>query len=98
MLPDVIKTTLRTKTTCKELGVPLALEKIEGPATSLPFLGILLDSQKMEVRLPPDKLQRTKEEILNRLAKKKATKGQILSLVGLLHHATKVIYTMVEAL
>ena len=75
------------KTTCKELGVPLALEKVEGPATSLPFLGILLDSQKMEARLPPDKLQRTKDELLNWFAKKKATKRQILSLVGLLHHA-----------
>ena len=42
--------------TCEELEVPLASEKIEGPATSIPFLGIILDSSKMEACLPPDKL------------------------------------------
>ena len=66
------------KTTCKELGVPLALEKIEGSATSLPFLGILFDSQKMKARLPPDKLQPTKEELLNWLAKKSYQKANIV--------------------
>ena len=35
---DICKTNLIIITrTCKELGVPLAIEKIEGPATSLPF-------------------------------------------------------------
>ena len=29
------------KKVCHTLGVPLALEKVEGPATVLPFLGIL---------------------------------------------------------
>ena len=90
---DPCKTNLAIiKTTFKELGDPLAEEKIEGTATSLPFLGILFDSQKMKACLPPDKLQRTKEELLNWLAKIKATKRQILSLVGLLHHSTKVIH------
>jgi len=42
---------------CQLLGVPLALEKVEGPSTSLTFLGILLDTQKMEARLPPEKLE-----------------------------------------
>jgi len=29
---------------CNYLGVPLALEKVEGLATALPFLGIVLDT------------------------------------------------------
>jgi len=33
---------------CNYLGVPLASEKVEGPLTTLPFLGILLDTVKME--------------------------------------------------
>ena len=41
--------------TCEELGVPLALGKVESLATSLPFLGMILDSSMMEARLPPDK-------------------------------------------
>ena len=76
---------------CHRLGVPLALEKVEGPATSLTFLGITLDSHNMEIRLPDVKLERIRNEISAWLTKKSATKRQILSLVGLLQHATKVV-------
>ena len=44
--------------TCKELGVPLATEKLEGPSTTLTFLGVEIDTAKMEIRLPDDKLHR----------------------------------------
>ena len=40
---------------CTHLGVPLAMEKVEDPTTSLSFLGITL---KMEAHLPDDKLMR----------------------------------------
>ena len=39
-----------------ELGFPVAVEKREGPATSLEFLGFEVDSGAMEVRLPARKL------------------------------------------
>ena len=48
---------------CQCLGVPIAAHKTEGPTTCLTFLGIELDSDAMEVRLPRDKLQRLKREI-----------------------------------
>ena len=76
---------------CDDLGVPLALEKVEGPSTTISFLGIVLDIVRMEIRLPVDKLERIKEALSIWLGKKKATKQDILSLVGLLHHATKVL-------
>ena len=76
---------------CHRLGVPLALEKVEGPTTCLPFLGIILDSEHMEVRLPDDKLARIQGLLATWLDKKKATKREILSLVGLLQHAAKVV-------
>ena len=60
------------------LGIPLALEKVEGPSDCLTFLGITLDSQSMQACLPDDKLQRIRLQV-------------ILSLVGLLQHATKVV-------
>jgi len=41
---------------CNYLGVPLALEKVEGPEPALPFLVIILDSINMEARLPQEKL------------------------------------------
>ncbi len=43
---------------CKELGLPLAKEKVEGPVTVLEFLGILFNSTNMTMSLPPvEKLQ-----------------------------------------
>ena len=41
---------------CQLLGVPLAIEKVEGPSTQLSFLGITLDTIHMEAQLPSDKL------------------------------------------
>ena len=69
------------------LGIPLALEKVEGPSTSLTFLGIILDTARMEERLPDDKLQRTQQMVEEWLT----TKREILSLIGVLQHAVKVV-------
>ena len=79
------------KQVCDMLGVPLALEKVEGPTTCLSFLGITLDTVNMEARLPEEKLQRIQLLVAEWLDKKKATKRRILSLVGQLQHATKVV-------
>ena len=76
---------------CQHLCVPMALEKVEGPSESLTFLGILLDTENMEARLPHDKLQRIRSQVATWLGRWKAKKRQILSLVGLLQHATKVV-------
>ena len=76
---------------CNYLGVPLALEKVEGPSTTLPFLGITLDTIKMEARLPEDKLGKLKDEVAQWVTYKKVTKRAILSLVESLQHATKVV-------
>ena len=77
---------------CKQLGIPIAERKIEGPTTVITFLGILLGTVKMELHLPYDK-----SEALTSLlrqwstTKKKATKREILSLIGKLSFAAKVI-------
>lgn len=77
--------------TCEEFGVLLALEKVEGPSF-LPYLGIILDSSKMKAHLWPDKLTSIQQEMTSWQSKKKATKRQILSLIGSLHHEAKVVY------
>ena len=41
---------------CDRLGVPIAGEKTEGPATSLTFLGIQIDTRAMQLSLPQEKL------------------------------------------
>jgi len=48
---------------CNALGIPLALEKVAGPATSLEFLGIALDTHRMEARLPADKFSRVQQAV-----------------------------------
>ena len=35
--------------TCNELGIPLAEDKLEGPSTSITFLGIVIDTLKSEI-------------------------------------------------
>ena len=79
------------KQVCSQLGIPLALEKVEGPTNLLTFLGITLDTKQMEARLPNEKLSCIRTTVRSWLRKKKATKREILSLVGLLQHATKVV-------
>ena len=65
------------------LGIPLALEKVEGPSDSLTYLGITLDTQNMHACFPDDKLQWIRQQVGIWLSQKKATKREILSLVGL---------------
>ena len=40
--------------TCAELGVPLTIEKLEGPAAQLTFLGIEIDTAVGVLPLPPN--------------------------------------------
>ena len=42
--------------TCSNLGIPLAAHKSEGPATTITFLGIVIDTLAGELRLPAEKL------------------------------------------
>lgn len=44
------------KATCAHLGLPLKWEKVEGPCTEIVFLGIILDTIRMELRLPQEKV------------------------------------------
>ena len=73
---------------CEELGFPVAPEKTEGPTTSLTFLGIKLDTQEQQIRLPREKQERLLECPTPRGAGKKR---DLLSLIGLLNYAAVVI-------
>ena len=50
--------------TCKQLGMPIAAHKVEGPATCVTFLGIEVDAWAMVLRLPQDKLRRLKSKVV----------------------------------
>ena len=67
---------------CERLGVPVAEKKVEGPVTSLVFLGILVDTEAGELRLPEEKLARLRALITQWQHKKACTKRELLSLIG----------------
>ena len=75
------------------LGVPIAQEKVEGPVTRLKFLGLEVDTIKMQVRIPEDKLEDLKQTILSVVNKpsKKITLKELQSLIGKLSFACKAI-------
>ena len=77
--------------TFNTLGVPTGEHKTEGPSLIIEFLGIILDSLKMEARLPPDKLNRLSIELDAWHIKKSDTLQELQSLIGTLNFACKVI-------
>ena len=77
--------------TCRSLGVPLADDKIAGPATSLVFLGIELDTIRMEARLPDDKLKKLTQELQTWAARKCCKRKDLEHLLGVLNFACTVL-------
>ncbi|OCT65687.1 hypothetical protein XELAEV_18041925mg, partial [Xenopus laevis] len=77
--------------TAKKFGIPIAMDKTFKPSTTLQFLGIEIDSVKIEFRLPDAKLQKLRSLLSAALAAKKLTLKHIQSLVGHLNFATRII-------
>ena len=73
---------------CELLGMPLAVDKCEGPTTLLGFLGFLLDTNNMTVSLPQEKLDRIASLIHKWLDRRSCTKSELESLIGQLQHAS----------
>ena len=81
------------KMLCTDIGVPLAAEKTFGPDQILEFLGILLDTLRMQASLPEEKIEKCKNEICKLLPKKvkKVKVKQLQSVIGLLNFACRVV-------
>ena len=75
----------------RRLNIPIAAHKTMGPLTCVEYLGIILDTEKFEARLPLDKLKRICDFITNVLHKSACTKREILQLLGHLNFASRVI-------
>ena len=74
------------------LGLPLHPQKCIGPATSLVVLGIELDTVVETVRLPTDKFTAIYNTLQQWSSFKWCRKTDLQSLIGLLHHACKVVW------
>ena len=76
---------------CQELGVPLASDKLVGAIQKLQFLGNTLDTVNLELHLPVEKLVRLKVLVSSWRGKRSCRKRELLSLIGHLQHATRVV-------
>ncbi len=79
------------KEACDETGLPTEPEKDEGPATVIGFLGMELDTEALEIRLPQDKLSLLQVALRAWRDRKACRKRELLSLIGSLSHACKAV-------
>ena len=77
--------------TLRNLCIPTAAEKPQGPCTCLEFMGIILDSVMMEARLPYHKVERILTSLDNFKSKKSCTLRELQALIGTLNVACRVV-------
>jgi ribA/ribD-fused uncharacterized protein len=78
---------------CEMLGIPISKEKLEedgAVGVVCPFLGVLFDAVKEELRLSPEKLAEGLRRIRAVAGKKSLPRKQLASLVGVLSFAASV--------
>ena len=68
-----------------------APSKLEGPSPSLTFLGIFLDCECHEARLPDDKLSEIRATHMATISERSIAQRQLESLLGKLAFAARVI-------
>lgn len=76
----------------RRLGFYVSFKKLSSPACVTRFLGIDIDSIKMELRLPEDKLIKLRLQLKHFMRRRKARKRELESLAGVLAHCCKVIH------
>ena len=76
---------------CNTLGAPVKPEKVEGPATTITFLGVQLDTVEMTASITPDRRQDLLTDLQRIRSAHTCTKQRLLSLIGKLSFACKVV-------
>lgn len=76
---------------CRAIGVPIAEEKTFPAHTTMTFVGISLDTLRMESSLPIDKLSKAKDLLTNFLCRQSCTLREIQSLIGYFNSCCSVI-------
>ena len=78
-------------TLCKTLNAPIKPSKMEGPTTSLTFLGIHLDTISMKANITEERKQSLLQELTMLQSQHKCTKRELLSLIGKLSFLCKIL-------
>ena len=72
----------------RSLGFHISWQKVTPPANTVQYLGIIVDSIRMELRMPNDKLEKLRSLLRKHNAAKFITKRDLESLTGLLAHCS----------
>jgi len=78
-------------TVFKSLQVPTVTAKTMAPSQVLEFMGVVLDSNRMEAHLPEDKLARIRQLLISFTNRRSASLVDLQSLIGTLQFACKVV-------
>lgn len=77
----VVKTTWQNFFLCKTIGVPIKMVKTQTPTINLKIYGIEIDLELVESRLPSDKVDRIKGNLLQMLPRNHTTLSELKSLI-----------------
>ena len=81
----------RVRTLLQELGLPEAVDKTQPPATSVRWLGIIVDTKNMTLSIPQDKLQEVHNAVGRYAKARSINRRQLQSLIGKLVHVAKCV-------
>jgi len=76
---------------CNKINAPVKSSKVEGPFTSLTFLGILLNTTTMEASITQQRKQALISELIYLRHRRNCTKWVLLSLIGKLSFTCRVL-------
>ena len=77
---------------CKEMGIPVSMEKTEWASDKIIFLGILMDGRYFTLAVPMEKRNKVIKLLNEMVDKKKATVKQLQALCGFLNFLSKAIF------
>ena len=75
----------------KDLGLTVSEKKLVPPSTQVVCLGVLIDTVKGTVSIPPEKLRQISDMVKEWLNKRTCTKRQLQSLLGSLLYVYKCV-------
>lgn len=90
-LPDALRDLDDFKYTFLCLNIPIAEDKLVGPATDLSFCGIGINTVDMSISIPQEKVQEVLRDMPRWCTRRTCTQTQLQSLVGKLNFFAKVI-------
>ena len=76
---------------CEDVGFDVNPSKLVEPTPVIEFLGIIIDSERMELRISHERLASIMQELETWRGKKRARKRELLSLIGKLIFVSRVV-------